>query len=75
MRPSSGSPAVYICVCQAISDQDIRRAVAAGAHTFENVQAATGCTTCCGCCEDEARQLVQDTVASETRDHAIPALA
>jgi bacterioferritin-associated ferredoxin len=66
---------MYVCICKAVSDHDIRRAVADGARCFEDVQARTGCATCCGCCEDEARQLVQDTVASETRDHAIPALA
>ncbi len=64
---------MYVCVCKAISDQDIRRAVASGARTFDAVQAVTGCTTCCGCCEDEARGLVEETVAAEPR--AVPATA
>ncbi|HEU0277568.1 MAG TPA: (2Fe-2S)-binding protein [Rhodanobacteraceae bacterium] len=66
---------MYVCVCKAVSDQDIRRAVAHGAQTFEAVQAATHCTTCCGCCEDEARQLVDAALASETRARALPEAA
>jgi bacterioferritin-associated ferredoxin len=66
---------MYVCVCQAVSDQDIRRAVAGGAHTFEDVQTRTGCTTCCGCCETEARELVAATVESERRAAALPVAA
>ena len=66
---------MYVCVCQAVSDQDIRRAVAGGACTFEDVQNRTGCTTCCGCCEAEARELVEASVESERRAAALPAAA
>ncbi|HEX7370383.1 MAG TPA: (2Fe-2S)-binding protein [Rhodanobacteraceae bacterium] len=66
---------MYVCVCQAVSDQDIRRAVARGAHTFEDVQATTGCTTCCGCCESEARELVGTAVEYEQRAAALPVAA
>ncbi|MGH8115719.1 MAG: (2Fe-2S)-binding protein [Rhodanobacteraceae bacterium] len=69
------NPAMYVCVCKSISDQDIRRAVAHGADTFEAVQTRTGCTTCCGCCEVEARELVEATVESERRAAALPAAA
>ncbi len=66
---------MYVCVCQAVSDQDIRHAVAGGARTFEDVQACTGCTTCCGCCELEARELVEAAVESDDRAAALPAAA
>ena len=66
---------MYVCVCQAVSDHDIRRAVARGAHSFEDVQAQTGCTTCCGCCEGEARELVETAVESERRTAALPVAA
>ena len=66
---------MYVCVCQAVSDHDIRRAIAGGAHTFEDVQARTGCTTCCGCCEAEARELVNASVESERRAAALPVAA
>ncbi|HEX7326644.1 MAG TPA: (2Fe-2S)-binding protein [Rhodanobacteraceae bacterium] len=66
---------MYVCVCKAVSDQDIRRAVAQGDRTFEEVQARTGCSTCCGCCEPEARVLVAAAVAAELRAEALPAAA
>jgi bacterioferritin-associated ferredoxin len=68
-------PALFVCVCLAVSDQDIRRAVARGARTFEDVQASTHCTTCCGCCETEARELVAAAIESDQRAAALPAAA
>lgn len=46
---------MYICLCNAVTDGDIRRAVADGVRTFSELQARTGCSDCCGCCEPEAR--------------------
>lgn len=66
---------MYVCVCKAVSDQDIRRAVAAGARCFEELQACTGCTTCCGCCEQEARELLEANLQSEQRAAALPVAA
>lgn len=64
---------MYVCVCEAVSDQDIRHAIADGARTFEDVQATTHCTTCCGCCETEARQLVQTEVAAHAAELPVAA--
>ncbi|KRE94467.1 (2Fe-2S)-binding protein [Frateuria sp. Soil773] len=47
---------MYICLCNAVTDHDIRRAAADGVHSFAELQARTGCSDCCGCCEQEARQ-------------------
>lgn len=66
---------MYVCVCKAVSEQDIRRAVAAGAHSFAEVQARTGCSSCCGCCEPEARALVAEALEAERRAAALPAAA
>lgn len=66
---------MYVCVCQAVSDHDIRRAVARGARTFEDVRARTSCTTCCGCCEGDARELVETTLESECQVAALPVAA
>ena len=73
-QPSSKA-AMYVCICKAVTDQDIRRAVSRGADTFEAAQAQTGCSTCCGCCEGEARELVETAVASERRAAALPVAA
>lgn len=66
---------MYVCVCQAVSDQDIRSAVTRGARTFEDVRTCTGCTTSCGCCEAEARKLVEASLQSEGRIATLPVAA
>jgi bacterioferritin-associated ferredoxin len=53
---------MYICMCNAVTDSDIRRAVAEGVHQFADLQARTGCSDCCGCCEDEARATLNKAV-------------
>ena len=50
---------MYVCICKAVSDHDIRRAVVDGARCFQDVQSCTGCATCCGCCETEAREVFE----------------
>ncbi|HEX5959995.1 MAG TPA: (2Fe-2S)-binding protein [Rhodanobacteraceae bacterium] len=66
---------MYVCVCKAVSDQDIRRAVTQGADSFEALQGCTGCTTCCGCCEQEARECFEANLESGSRAVALPAAA
>jgi len=47
---------MYICLCNAVTDHDIRRAVADGTRSFQELQLRTGCSDCCGTCESEARK-------------------
>lgn len=54
--------AMYICMCNAVTDHDIRREVAGGVHSFAQLQARTGCGDCCGCCENEARATLASAV-------------
>jgi bacterioferritin-associated ferredoxin len=53
---------MYICMCNAVTDHDIRRAAADGARSFAELQARTGCSDCCGCCEQEARATLDAAV-------------
>lgn len=50
---------MFICVCHAITDHEVRRAVATGAHTLEGVAMALGVGTACGCCRESARELIE----------------
>lgn len=50
---------MYVCVCNAVSERAIRDAVEDGVRTFGELQAETGCGTCCGCCEPVAIQLME----------------
>ena len=54
---------MYVCVCNAVTDREIRQCVALGAQTFEQVRECLGVSTCCGRCEPVAREIVVE------RDH------
>jgi bacterioferritin-associated ferredoxin len=41
---------MYICLCNAVTDHDIRREAADGVRSFAELQARTGCSDCCGYC-------------------------
>ena len=60
--------AMYICLCNAVTDHDIRRAAAEGVRSFAELQARTGCSDCCGCCEAEARATLSKAIEQVTLD-------
>ncbi|MCX8747491.1 MULTISPECIES: (2Fe-2S)-binding protein [Snodgrassella] len=45
---------MYVCLCNAITDRQIKETVAAGASSLTDLQAQLGVATCCGCCADLA---------------------
>ena len=45
---------MFICVCNAITEKQVKAAVAAGAHTLAQLQAELGVASCCGCCAETA---------------------
>ncbi|HET7306682.1 MAG TPA: (2Fe-2S)-binding protein [Gammaproteobacteria bacterium] len=53
---------MYVCICNAVSEKRIRQAVAEGADDFESLQEATCVATCCGCCESEVRNILEDAL-------------
>jgi bacterioferritin-associated ferredoxin len=56
---------VIVCLCLGVSERDVRRVVAAGARTPEQVAAACGAGTDCGACTLALAELVQrDTRAA-----------
>jgi bacterioferritin-associated ferredoxin len=56
---------MIVCVCNAVSDREIRAAVAAGAHSFAEVQAQLGVATCCGRCRECAARIVDDALHAQ----------
>jgi len=51
---------VYVCICNAITDREIRGAVALGARSLADLESSLGVATCCGRCADCARRLVSE---------------
>ena len=48
---------MIVCVCHRISDRDIRRMAQQGCQSFDDLQIDSGVSTCCGRCEDCAREV------------------
>jgi bacterioferritin-associated ferredoxin len=59
---------VYVCICHGISDRRLREVVSSGVRSFEELQARTGVSTCCGSCEPTARAVIEEHVDSESRE-------
>jgi bacterioferritin-associated ferredoxin len=49
---------MYICICNAVTDRQIRAAVAAGAASLSDVSMQLGVGAGCGCCREAAEQLI-----------------
>jgi bacterioferritin-associated ferredoxin len=56
---------MYICVCNSVTDGDIRDAVDAGVRSLRQLIAETGCSTGCGKCTDLARQELADALVEK----------
>lgn len=58
---------MYVCICNAVTDRDIRDAYTQGARTMPELQAELGVATCCGCCEPVARDVLESCQANEAQ--------
>ncbi len=54
---------MYICLCRAVTDHQIRASVENGADSFRDVRDELDIGTCCGRCVPDARELIDDTLA------------
>lgn len=49
-----------ICFCHQVRLKTLLEAIRAGAKTFEELQAQTSCSTGCGGCEYEVRDILKE---------------
>lgn len=66
---------MYICVCNAITERQVRACVDAGAASLEDLQCELGVATCCGRCAGTACEYLPGGRASsvcEARDITMP---
>lgn len=57
---------MYVCLCKAVTQQQIENAVDQG-HSYAQVRQSLGVATDCGCCGQVAKQLIRE------RTEALPA--
>jgi bacterioferritin-associated ferredoxin len=53
---------MYVCVCNAITDREVRGAIALGARSLADLQSTLGVATCCRRCTDCAQKLVDESL-------------
>ncbi len=56
---------MYVCVCNAVTDREIRSAVTFGARSLGDLQDSLGVATCCGRCADCACSVLAESLANQ----------
>jgi bacterioferritin-associated ferredoxin len=56
---------MYVCVCNAVTDREIRGAVKLGVRTLDDLSATLGVATCCRRCSDCARKVLAEAVGAD----------
>jgi len=51
---------MYVCICNAITDKQIRKAAKAGATDLWSLQAKLGVASGCGSCKDVASEILAE---------------
>ncbi|MEY6433786.1 (2Fe-2S)-binding protein [Thioalkalicoccus limnaeus] len=57
---------MYVCICQSVTDREIRQAVDRGARTILDLQSELGVATGCGRCESCARDVMNEQLWTGT---------
>ncbi|AWM81385.1 (2Fe-2S)-binding protein [Gammaproteobacteria bacterium ESL0073] len=53
---------MYVCLCQGITDKDIRDAINSGCSSYKEVRAALNIASQCGKCGCLAKQITKETM-------------
>lgn len=56
---------MYVCLCQGVTEKQIRREVVNGAESYEDIQERLNVGMCCGTCKEYAVNLVNDTLQEQ----------
>jgi bacterioferritin-associated ferredoxin len=57
---------MYVCLCQPITDRQIRRAVAEGAASLRDLRECLGIATGCGRCAKCARAVLKEALSTRS---------
>ena len=58
---------MYVCICKAVTDKQIRRAAANGADNLYELREALGVGSECGSCADDAQQILRKHQSDRAR--------
>ncbi|MCC6211225.1 MAG: (2Fe-2S)-binding protein [Burkholderiales bacterium] len=52
---------MYICLCNAITERDVRECARRGCCTFDELSSELGVGTCCGRCRPVASEILRES--------------
>ena len=65
---------MYVCVCNGVTDHQIRDAVSEGAGSLHELRTALGVASCCGRCADCAQEIIEESVLLPTAMQSLQAV-
>lgn len=54
---------MYVCICNAVTEREIRQAVGLGVTTLKELREGLGVASCCGKCGSCAKNILRDELA------------
>ena len=57
---------MIVCVCNRITESEVREAAAKGARSPEAAYAKLGCEVQCGCCLDYAQEIIDEQIGKRS---------
>ena len=57
---------MYVCICKAVTDKQIRRAAANGVDNLYELRQALGVSSGCGTCSDMAESILDEANSSRS---------
>ena len=65
---------MYVCICNGVTDHQIRDAAAAGVRSMAELTMRTGCGAACGTCVDTATALLEANAPGRHDVFSVPML-
>lgn len=64
---------MYVCLCNQVTDRQIREAARNGCRRLEDLRGQLGVSACCGSCADMAEELLEESASdSAPLGYALP---
>lgn len=64
---------MFVCICNQVTDKQIRQCVAQGACSFESLSAELSVGTCCGKCKGCAKKVLREAMRDNAYTKSYPA--
>jgi bacterioferritin-associated ferredoxin len=66
---------MFVCICAAVSDRQIKEAVREGACSLDHLAVSLGVGTGCGCCRETAQGILDEAAVVPIHSREVSRLA